>query len=596
MEEYTYHTYFQYLDSGKYPDGLSKEEKRDIRKKCEPFCVQEGYLMHKQRRKGEVQLRQVLMKAEVSRVIKACHEGFGGAHMGRDKTVGKVTAKYFVKGIKEIVIDYISKCDKCQKAANKPSMQAPELHPVPVPEKVWSQVGMDLIGPLPETERGHCYIVAMTDYFSKFPVAAPLKHKTAAEVAQFFLDAMCDFGCVETLITDQGREFVNQLNDILCEKLQINHKIASPYHPQTNGLQERFNQTLERALMKCVNEKQNDWDMHIKRILFGYRTSVHASTGVAPFTAMFRRDPVLPIYLDTGSQVKDGATTEETIKELTERVVSEKKAAEEKMAMNIAKSQSRQKKNYDKRHTGKSSEIVEGSLVLLKNNKNNHRMGGKLETKYIGPYEVVSLQGKGRAKLKNLSTGKELRNTYHVVNLKLYRLDGASSRDGQEQDNYQDQEYTTNRKKQGQSRQTLNRSISARERTILLMFVDEEVATRVEIDGETITEEEIETRPEKLPGILVTNKENLQAIYKYMDDDAVTTLHATIKAKEDDIPGAWVCPECAEITADGREVVECESCYEWYHTACLGYEENFKASWSCCKCNPTQYEVPFKDF
>ena len=128
------------------------------------------------------------------------------------------------------------------------------------------------------------------------------------------------------------------------------------------------------------------------------------------------------------------------------------------------------------------------------------------------------------------------------------------------------------------------------------MFVDEEVATRVEIDGNTITEEEIETRPEKLPGILVNSKEKLQAIYKYMDSDAVTTLHATIKAKEDDIPGAWVCPECAEITADGHEVVEYESCYEWYHTACLASTENFKASWSCCKCNPTCMKSLLKIF
>ena len=71
------------------------------------------------------------------------------------------------------------------------------------------------------------------------------------------------------------------------------------------------------------------------------------------------------------------------------------------MAINIEKLH-RQKKNYAKRHTGKSSEIAEGSLVLLKNNKNNHRMGGKLESKYIGHYAVVSLQGKGRAKLKKL--------------------------------------------------------------------------------------------------------------------------------------------------------------------------------------------------
>ena len=56
--------------------------------------------MHKRKTNNEVQLRQVLMKAQVSRVIKACHEGFGGAHMGRDKTIGKITAKYYFRGIK----------------------------------------------------------------------------------------------------------------------------------------------------------------------------------------------------------------------------------------------------------------------------------------------------------------------------------------------------------------------------------------------------------------------------------------------------------------------------------------------------------------
>lgn len=90
--------------------------------------------------------------------------------------------------------------------------------------------------------------------------------------------------------------------------------------------------------------------------MFGYRTSVHARTGVAPFIAMFRRNPVLPIYLDTGSQERDGATTEEAIKALTEILVSEMKAAEDIMAMNIVKPQNRQKKNYDKKHTSKSSE------------------------------------------------------------------------------------------------------------------------------------------------------------------------------------------------------------------------------------------------
>ena len=100
MEELIYHIYYQYLDSGKHPDGLNTDENRDIRKKCEPFCVKDGHLMHKRKTNNEVQLRQVLMKTQVSRVIKACYEGFGGAHMGRDKIIRKITAKYYFKGIK----------------------------------------------------------------------------------------------------------------------------------------------------------------------------------------------------------------------------------------------------------------------------------------------------------------------------------------------------------------------------------------------------------------------------------------------------------------------------------------------------------------
>lgn len=68
--------------------------------------------------------------------------------------------------------------------------------------------------------------------------------------------------------------------DINSAKLQINHKIAL----QTSGLQERFNQTLERAHIKYASDRQTDWNLHVKRILFGYRTPTHARTGVAPFT------------------------------------------------------------------------------------------------------------------------------------------------------------------------------------------------------------------------------------------------------------------------------------------------------------------------
>ena len=79
----------------------------------------------------------------------------------------------------------------------------------------------------------------------------------------------------------------------VCKKLfkltKVRHKISSAYHPQTNGLIERYNQTLQRSLVKLVNKEQDNWDIFLEGVLFAYRTSAHKSTGVPPFEIMFGR-------------------------------------------------------------------------------------------------------------------------------------------------------------------------------------------------------------------------------------------------------------------------------------------------------------------
>lgn len=88
----------------------------------------------------------------------------------------------------------------------------------------------------------------------------------------------------------------------------------------------RYNQTLEGELIYCVKGKQDDWALHIKRILFGYRTSVSPSTGVNPFTAVFRRNLVRPIclHIESYESVGTRVTTAKTVKKLTERMSTEK--------------------------------------------------------------------------------------------------------------------------------------------------------------------------------------------------------------------------------------------------------------------------------
>ena len=97
------------------------------------------------------------------------------------------------------------------------------------------------------------------------------------------------FGCTKVIISDQGREFVNKINKTLFKKLKTKHRICTAYHPQTNGLVERFNQTLQRSLVKLVNKEQNNWDEYIDGVLFAYRTSVQKSTRFTPFEIMYCR-------------------------------------------------------------------------------------------------------------------------------------------------------------------------------------------------------------------------------------------------------------------------------------------------------------------
>ena len=77
---------------------------------------------------------------------------------------------------------------------------------------MWHTIGVDLIGPLPQTAQGNKYIVTASCFFSKWPEAAALPDKTAVGIAEFLFKCFTRFGCCEVKITDQGREFVNHVS------------------------------------------------------------------------------------------------------------------------------------------------------------------------------------------------------------------------------------------------------------------------------------------------------------------------------------------------------------------------------------------------
>lgn len=267
--------------------------------------------------------------------------------------------EFYWKGMHADVKELCQNCDKCQRTNHYLQRPRSELHPIPV-TKVWHRVGIDLVGPLPETKSGNRYIITLCDYFSKWPEAAPLQSKCAEGVADFLFQVFCRHGWPKIIQSDQGREFINKVNDHLFQSTDLKHCVSSAYHPQTNGLDERFNQTLINTLKKVVDASKDEWDKHIPAALYAYRISKQASSKFTPFFLIYNRNPRKAVSFEM-EQKDDGevshseiASDEEEeegdIDGILSRLLEIRDHCQEKAKKNISKAQEKQKKQYDSKH------------------------------------------------------------------------------------------------------------------------------------------------------------------------------------------------------------------------------------------------------
>ena len=102
-------------------------------------------------------------------------------------------------------------CERCQRNAPQLKTVAMELQPIAVSPQVWYLVGMDLIGPFKPSALGYNCVLIMTDYFSKYVEATLIVSKSADSVAKGIYKIYCQQGAPVHIITDQGKEFVNQV-------------------------------------------------------------------------------------------------------------------------------------------------------------------------------------------------------------------------------------------------------------------------------------------------------------------------------------------------------------------------------------------------
>lgn len=249
----------------------------------------------------------------------------------------------------------------------------------------WERIGLDIAGPFPVTTAGNRFILVVMDYFTKWPEVFAIPNQEAVTVASKLVnEVFCRFGVPLEIHSDQGRNFESQVFQEICKVMGIHKTRTTPYHPQSDGMVERFNQTLERHLAKVVDNNQHNWDEHIPLFLLAYRTAVHESTVATPAYANFGRELRLPADMLSGCPSDAAKDFSDYVSDLRVKMLE----IHEQIRDAGLQASDRSKTRYDRKANHASFE--EGSLVWLHNPIRKKGKSPKLQASWEGPYEVVT--------------------------------------------------------------------------------------------------------------------------------------------------------------------------------------------------------------
>ncbi|KAL5479477.1 hypothetical protein EMCRGX_G023003 [Ephydatia muelleri] len=239
-----------WLQSGSVPQQCPKDSTWQLQSlwtQCKNLLLKDGILYRQwEDIPGGGQdryLHLVIPPTHIPRIMVGLHDSKIGGHMGVRKTLEKIRRRFYWPGQKSDVVKWCSNCIACNSRKSPPRNKAPLE--VSHASRPLERITMDIMGPLPETPR------------------------------------------------DQGKNFEAKVIQEIYHLLGVTKTRTTPYHPQSDGLVERFNRTLLEMLSTTVAD-EHDWDLSLPTLLLAYRTSVQETTGTTPFQLMFGRNPRLP--------------------------------------------------------------------------------------------------------------------------------------------------------------------------------------------------------------------------------------------------------------------------------------------------------------
>ena len=353
------------------------------------FVVLEDVLYYVPETEAEPSLKLVIPSHLRELVLKECHDKC--CHMGLDKTYDRIRDRYYWRGLYKDVANYVSQCVTC-----KSRNLRRELRPLQEMDAVrfpFEKIGIDLCGPYPVSKSGNKYLVTITCLYTGWPEIFPVQDKTAETVARVILEELIPrHSCPLTILSDNGREFCNQIVDHICKVLKIYRIRTSAYHPAGNGATERFHRVWNDMVSKEL-EVGDEWDTLIPAVLTAYRTSLNESRKHSPFYLLYGRDPILT--LDTMLRPRLKYMGED----YHQLALQQQHRAFVRVDRHLKQARLRQKRHHDKRAVHHDFEV--GEAVFLYNPMRKH----KLEKKWLPFFRIMEQTGPVNFVIRNQVNG-----------------------------------------------------------------------------------------------------------------------------------------------------------------------------------------------
>lgn len=312
-------------------------------------------------------------------IIREWHDSLRCGHMGRDRTIERLSSRFYWPAMREDIIKYIKTCDICQRTRPENQKPAGKLQQMPDTSTPFEIVGIDFVGPLTRSSKGNEHVLVLTDYGTRYAVTKAVRNANAAAVAKFLLEEIyLKFGTPKQLVSDRGTPFLSGLVEELMKLMGTRHTPTTAYHPQCNGLTERLNKTLKNIIKKFVSSHHRDWDEILPFATFAYNTGKQQSLSESPHYLLYGSEA----QMDTDRLWAINEANYEYNREAAKRLEAARKAANDE----LRKSKERNKQEFDAHR--REEEYVPGDLVLLKRPQIEAGKTRKFLIDWIGPFKV----------------------------------------------------------------------------------------------------------------------------------------------------------------------------------------------------------------